>query len=162
MLHYLKMALILFPSSKFSFLNLLRFPFFIVFLSTVPAVTVILSVLILLLAFIGIVLSSPIVMLCNARFSAINAPFIIVWIMRYLITSLGAAGLSLVIIFAGGGTLHLLFLGLALLFSEENLPYVACFVLVLYYVWSSYSSLTNSYQDLAFALFKHYKKSRHD
>ena len=162
MLRYLKLTLILFPSSEFSFLNLLRFPLIIVFLSTVPPVTMILSILTLLLAFNGIVLSSPIVKLCNARFSAINAPCIIVWIMRYYVTVLGAVGLSLVIASAGLGTLHLLLSGFELLFSEESLPYVACFVLVLYYVWSSYSSVTNSYQDLAFALFKYYKKSRHD
>ncbi|KAJ7390669.1 hypothetical protein OS493_023381 [Desmophyllum pertusum] len=56
----------------------------------------------------------------------------------------------------------LMAIAFALLFSEEGLPYVACFVLVLYYVWSSYSSFTNKYQDLALSLFKHCKKSRRD
>ena len=48
------------------------------------------------------------------------------------------------------------------LFSEENLPYLACIVLILYYMWSSYDCFTNSYQDFALTLFKHYKKSQHD
>ena len=45
----------------------------------------------------------------------------------------------------------------AFLLSEENLPFVACSVLVLYYFWSSYNFFTNKYQDLGLALFKHYK-----
>ena len=47
-----------------------------------------------------------------------------------------------------------------LLLSEEGLPYVACLVLVLYYLWSSYNSFTDKYQDLALELFKYYKSER--
>ena len=44
--------------------------------------------------------------------------------------------------------------------AEERFPTVACFVLVLYYLWSSYSSFTDKYQDLGLALFKHYKSHK--
>ncbi len=163
MSHYFEMSSILFPSSKDSFLNyFFRFSISIVFLSTVPPVSVILSISVLLLVFIGIFLSSPIKMLCRARFAAINVPFVIAWIMRTFVSSLATGGLLTIITFAGVRTLFAILSGIKLLFSDESLPYVACIVLVLYYVWSSYSSFTNNYQDLAFALFKHYKKSRHD
>ncbi|KAL9964353.1 hypothetical protein ACROYT_G027984 [Oculina patagonica] len=41
--------------------------------------------------------------------------------------------------------------------TEETLPYIACFILVFYYLWSSYSSFTNRYQALALTLYKHYR-----
>ena len=44
--------------------------------------------------------------------------------------------------------------------SEEHLPYVACFVSVLYYIWSSYSSFTEKYHELALALYDCYKDSK--
>ena len=45
-------------------------------------------------------------------------------------------------------------------FSEEHVPYVACSVFVLYYIWSSYSSFTKEYQELALALYDCYKDSK--
>lgn len=44
--------------------------------------------------------------------------------------------------------------------SEEHLPYVACFVSVLYYIWSSYSSFTETYHELALALHDSHKDSK--
>ena len=44
--------------------------------------------------------------------------------------------------------------------SEEHLPYLACFVSVLYYIWSSYSSFTETYHELALALYDCYKDSK--
>jgi len=62
------------------------------------------------------------------------------------------------LVFAGfGGAIASSLAAFVLLLSEESLPFVACFVLVLYYFWSSYSSFTNKYQDLGLAVFKHYK-----
>ena len=162
MSRYFKTVFVLFPKSKVSFAYLLRLPILIICISMVPPVALILSIMILLLAFVGIAFSSPIVMLCNARFSAINLPFFIVWIIRYCIASLAAGGVIFIITFASLGSLMALLSGMILLLSEESLPYLACIVLVLYYVWSSYNSFTTKYQDLALALFKHYKKSRSD
>ena len=67
-------------------------------------------------------------------------------------------------LFAGNVMLFAYLSAFVLLLNEESLPFVACFVLVLYYIWSSYSSFTNKYQDLALALFKNvksYRTSRH-
>jgi len=66
--------------------------------------------------------------------------------------------------FASVGILITFLSVFVLVLSEESLPFVACFVLALYYLLSSYSSFTRKYQDLALAIFKQYKsykKSRH-
>ena len=157
---YFKMTLIVLPSWKVSVVRLLRIFIFLVFLSTFPAVAVILFIAILFLAFIGIALSSPVVILCKARYTGINVPYCIVLVIRFLVAIPAIGGVLFVVGSAAVGIVECFLAGLDLLFSEESLPYVACFVLALYYVWSSYSSFTNKYQDLAFALFKHYKKSQ--
>lgn len=54
------------------------------------------------------------------------------------------------------GLLLFVQLAVALSFSEQNLPLVVCFVLFSYYLWSSYSSYTTKYQDLAVTLFGHH------
>lgn len=46
-----------------------------------------------------------------------------------------------------------------LLLSEKTLPYVACVILVFYYLWSSYNFFTNKYQVMALMLYKHHKTS---
>ena len=159
-LRYCKMSLTLLPTCKVSFLNFICVPICIIFLSTVPVVTMILFIVTPLLAFGGILLSSPIVILCTTRNTAINVPSFINLAVHYCFTVPATLGALHVLIFAGVGTIVALLVGFELLFSEESLPYVACFLLVLYYAWSSYSSFTNKYQDLAFALFEHYKKSQ--
>ncbi len=141
---------------------LLRFFLFTFFVFTIPAVAVMLFIGLFFKAFICIVLSSPIVMLCKVRNTVINVPMFIACPVACCVTIPATFGAFFVVISAVIGTLWVLLLGFELLFSDESLPYVACFVLVLYYLWSSYGSFTNNYQDLAFALFKHYKKSRHD
>lgn len=163
-LSYCKMTLIKCPSCKVAIVYLLRFFISIFVLSALPAIAVILVIGILLEAFWYILLSSPIIMLCKVRNRLINcnAPAFIAPLLHCCVTIPGTFGAIIVLISAGVGTAGLLLLGIQMLFTEESLPYVTCIVLVLYYVWSSYSSFTNSYQDLALALFKHYKKSRHD
>lgn len=157
-LRYCKMSLTVLPTCKVSFMNLIRVPIYLIFVSTIPAVTMVLLLVIPLLSFCGIIFSSPIVILCTTRNTAINVPSLkVVNIFCIVPATLGAL---YVLIFAGIGTIVVLLVGFELLFSEESLPFVVCFVLVLYYAWSSYSFFTNKYQDLAFALFKHYKKSQ--
>ena len=157
-LRYCKMSLTVLPTRKVSFMNLIRVPIYLIFVSTIPAVTMVLLLVIPLLAFVGIILSSPIVILCTIRNTAINEPSRKV--VNFCCTLPATLGALYVLTFAGIGTMVALLVGFELLFSEESLPFVVCFVLVLYYAWSSYSSFTNKYQDLAFALFKHYKKSQ--
>ena len=157
---YCKMTLAVFPRCKVSFVNFFRVPIFMIFLSAIPAVSTILLIALLLLAFNDIVLSSPVFILSMTRNSAINVPSGIDLAVRFSCFFPALLGELCLLIFAGAGTTFALLDGLELLFSEDSLPYVACFVLVLFYAWSSYSSFTNKYQDLAFALFKHYKKSQ--
>ena len=158
-LRYYKMSRTVLPTCKVSFVNIFRFPIYITLLSTIPAVTMILLVAITLLAFCGILRSSPIIILCTTRNTAINVPSFIDLAVRYCFTIPATLGALYFVIFAGLGATIALQTGFQLLFFEEILPYVACVVLVLYYAWSSYSSFTNKYEDLAFELFKHYKKS---
>jgi len=159
-LRYCKMSLAVLPTCKVSFVNIFCVPIYMIFLSTIPAVTMILLIVIILLAFGGIILSSPVVILSLTRNSAINVPSFVDFVVRYCWTFSAAFGALYLLVFAGIGTTLALLVGFQLLFSEDSLPYVACFVLVLYYAWSSYSSFTNKYQDLAFTLFNHYKKSQ--
>lgn len=162
---YLKLMYVIeLPSGKvfIMIVYLLRSFIFIFCLLSMPAVAVILFILYLLLAFLGIVVSSPIVMLCKARNTAISVPKFLAVFIHCFVSYPATFGAACVVIAAGVGTLWLLLIGFEHLFLDESLPYVACIVLVLYYLWSSYSSFTNKYQDLALALFKNYKKSRHD
>jgi len=99
------------------------------------------------------------VTLTKAPYMEINVPYFIVLLMRILVAGPAIGGILFVLLAAAFGTERIFLAGLELLFSEDSLPYAACSVLVLYYAWSSYSSFTNKYQDLAFALFKQYKKS---
>ena len=157
------MSLTVLPTCKVSFMNFIRdLIFMIFFLSTIPSVAIILFLVILLIAFVGIILSSPIVSLCENRNIAVNVPKFISLAIVYCCTVPAILGALYVLLFAGLGTTFGLLVGFQLLLFEESLPFVACFVLVFYYAWSSYSSFTNKYQDLAFALFKHYKRSRQD
>ncbi|KAL9964372.1 hypothetical protein ACROYT_G028003 [Oculina patagonica] len=45
-------------------------------------------------------------------------------------------------------------LAVTFVLSQENLPCVACCVLLSYYLWSSYRSFTEKYEDLALKLFE--------
>ena len=69
-------------------------------------------------------------------------------------------GVSLLLLLAALGTLFALKYVFVRFFSEEHLPYGACFVFVLYYIWSSYSHFTKTYHELALALFYYNKNSR--
>ncbi len=167
-LNYCKMFVLVLPfSSKVSATFFLRLSVFMTFLFTFPAVTVIILTAILLVALISIVLISPICTLCGitkftniySRYRSFQMFSLLVSILAFFPAAIGAA---VVILWAGFGIVIAIVLVFALLLSEKILPFAACFVLVLYYLWSSYSSFTNKYQDLALALFKHYKKSRND
>ena len=159
-LRYCKTCLNVLPACNVSFGNFIRVPIFMIYLSTIPSVAIILFLVILLIAFVGIILSSPIVSLCKTRNTVVNVPKFISFVIVYCCTVPAILGALYVLTFAGFGTTVGLLVGFQLLFFEESLPFVACFVLVFYYAWSSYSSFTNKYQDLGFALFKHYKRSQ--
>lgn len=50
-----------------------------------------------------------------------------------------------------------LFFHLVFVFAMQNLPFAACSILALYYVWCSYSSFTKQYKDLATTLLESYE-----
>ena len=166
LVYYFKMSQIILPSCKVSTAWFLRIPLLLVFLSTIPAFAVTLLVSLLLVALFTIVfLTSPAIILCDA--TRINEDFVItrlpvVVFVRIFITLPAVIAAMLILLDAACGVVLVIVVFFILVFSEKGLPFVACFVLVCYYLWSSYSSFTNKYHDLSLTLFKFYKKSQHE
>ena len=160
---YLKMLVMVLPSSKVSIVSFLRFLIFIALLFLIPVVIMVLLIVACLLALCGIILTSPVLAVCNTRYrvSKVNVPFDILFFIRFALSVFASVGACILLTSAAIGTLMFLLYAFLLSFSEETLPYVACFVFVLYYVWSGYSSFTKKYHELALALFYCYKNSRH-
>lgn len=166
LLNYFKVSFLVLPSAcKVSSIFFLRLSVFIVFLFALPAVTATLLIAMLLVVGISIILTSPIVVLMcfnpkpvsvYTKYPCLNLILLFILIMLAIPTLLGAV---YVLLLAGTGVLVAVMFVFGLLLSEGSLPFVACVVLVFYYVWSSYCSFTNKYQDLALALFKQYKRS---
>ena len=137
---------------------------FIVLLSASPLITIILFILILLLVNLSLWQTIPAVIVVGSISCGVNGYFrpnrCLLFFSNsvFLMIALTAfIGLGWFLTFAGFGVAIAISLAFALLLSEESLPFAACFVLVFYYLWSSYSSFTNKYQDLGLAVFKHYK-----
>ena len=177
LLTYFKRCSLLIPSAfEFSSSFFLRLLLFIVLLLVSPAATVILLILTLQAISIALSLTCPLINVFS-DLAIKRGPYFrpcsdhIFWLilfLRIVITSLFAIpallGAGLVLLFASVGVDVAIVLAFVLLLTKESLPFAACSVLVLYYLWSSYSSFTNKYQDLGLALFKHYKSfktSRH-
>ena len=177
LLTYFKRCFFFIPSAfEFSSSFFLRLLLFIVSLSASPAAIVILLILILLVISGALLRTCP---LFNI-FSEVNIKrglnvyfrhnsylfllFSVCTMIKFVIAIPALIGSSLVLHFAGVGVDVAIALALVLLLTKESLPFAACSVLVLYYLWSSYSSFTNKYQDLGLSLFIHYKSyktSRH-
>ncbi|XP_078381065.1 uncharacterized protein LOC144663863 [Oculina patagonica] len=166
LLKLFKLFVLVLPAScKVSTTCFLRVSAFVIFLLVIPAATVTLLTAMLLAVGFSIIFTSPLMILCfklspvNAYFSNPSLKlFLLFLVIAVAIPTL--LGALFVLELAGIGVLMAIVLAFVLLLSEEILPFVVCFVLVLYYMWSSYSSFTNKYQDLALSLFKHFKKSR--
>ena len=171
---YFEKCFLLLPSTfEFSSSFFLRLFLFIVLLCASPAVTILLLLLLLLIIFFAFICTSPIMNVSGVSirrrlfvyFRDNRYLFLLSFSVSIMIAIPALFGASLFLSFAGFGIEIAMVLAFALVLSEESLPFVACFVLVLYYIWSIYSSFTNKYQDLGLALFKHYKsykKYRHN
>ncbi|XP_020601975.1 uncharacterized protein LOC110041051 [Orbicella faveolata] len=164
LLNYFKTCFLLIPSVfEVSAKFFRRWFLFIVLLSTSPAMTILLLILMLLVVLFAIILTSPIMVFCgitrqvNAHFHNHRLIRLFICFVLAAVAILAQLGSVRLLMFAGFGILIAFLSAFVLLLSEESLPLIACFVLVLYYIWSSYSSFTNKYQDLGLALFKHYK-----
>ena len=164
LLDYFETCFLLIPSvSEVSAILFVRLFLSIVLLSVSPAIIIILLIFMLLLAILAIFLTSPLSILCDFLSLFNAAPFhnrCLRLFLRFILLSLATPallGLWWLMMLASLGGLITFLSAFVLLLSEEGLPYVACLVLVFYYLWSSYSSFTDKYQDLALELFKHYK-----
>ena len=148
---------------------LLCFPMFIVFLLTIPFVAVILLVAMLVIVTISTLrFTSPIGVI-----TSVGAPKLVIkrnycfscvlaFIRKFLSHIIMIVAFLVVAKAAGGFAAALGILFYMLLFLEKGLPYLVCFVLVFYYLWSSYSSFINKYHDLSLTLFKAYKQTQQD
>ena len=167
LVNYFKMSLIILPprSRKVTSVCFLRFLLFIISLPMIPIVTIILFLAGVVLVLIGIFITSPVVRLCSATKSDKNNGFLnslpMLIFLRIFVTGPAILGALFVLLDAAIGCFIAMIVALAILFCEECLPFLACLVLVCYYLWSRYSSFTDQYQDLAVTLFKSYKKPRH-
>ena len=146
---------------------LLRVPIlliFIVFLSSIPAATVILLLAMLVVVSISIFVTSPIMtILFASSFYRLNGIFnsvLVVLLLQICVRLLAIFGACIVLVDAAMGLTTSVFVIIIILFSEKSLPYVACFILVCYYLWSSYSSFTKKYHDLSLMLYKFYRQSQ--
>ena len=142
-----------------------RVPIFIVFLSTIPVATVILLLAMLVVVLISIFITSPIMtLLFTTSFYPLKGIFnsvLVALLLQIFVRLLAVFGACVVLVDAALGLTTGVFVLLIILFSEKSLPYMACFVLVCYYLWSSYSSFTKKYHHLSLMLYKFYKQSRH-
>lgn len=148
---------------------LLRFTMFIVFLLTIPFAAVIILVAMLVVVTISTLrFTSPIGVI-----TSIGAPKVVIkrnycflcilaFIRRFLSHIILVAAYIVLFEAACGFTTAIAILFYMLLFFEKGLPYLVCFVLFFYYLWSSYSSFTNKYHDLSLMLFKVYKQTQQD
>lgn len=169
---------VIWPSRKPTSCNIwfLRVPMFIVLMPLMiffaaVILSVSLSVVMLTIVVLSIVFTSPLftayhIILINAGVASIpnriTNLFVraLLLIVLSLVKLLALKGVNEVLIDAVFGFVTGMFVLFTLLFSEEGLSYLVCFVLVWYYLWSSYSSFTNPYHDLSLTLFKFYKQSQ--
>lgn len=71
---------------------------------------------------------------------------------------LAAIGVTTVLLYASVSIMIFLQLAVTFVLSEENLPFVACCVLVYFNLWNSYRSFSQKYENLAAKLFEHYNR----
>ena len=156
-LNYFKMSVTVIPSYRCSigFAILL-----VLFISLLPCIPVVAAVLFIFVGYF----TSPTSSLCIYQSiprppANLKMPMLLFHFIRCSLTAFSLAGATFLLIFAGYGAQNALVLVFLLSLSEEYLPYVACFVSVLYYIWSSYSSFTETYHELALALYDCHKDS---
>lgn len=176
LVRYSKMSRSIIPSWQLSWREayasprwLLRFTMFIFFLLTIPFAAVILLVAMLVVVTISTAcFISPVgvITLVGAPKLVIKRNYCflsVVAFIRGFLSLINLAGAYIVLVDAAlGFALAIAILFYMLLFFEQGLPYLVCFVLVFYHLWNSYSSFTNKYHDLSLMLFKVYKQTQRD
>ncbi len=113
-------------------------------------------------------LSSPIATLCTSAnfglWQIVNFNFLhrnLLFAVRFVVvlfdicmSCLAAIGVLSVLKYAAVGIVIFLQLAVSFVLSKENLPFLTCCVLICCYLWNSYRSFTQKYQDLALKLFE--------
>ena len=157
-LNYFKMSVTVIPSYRCSIGFAIRL---VLFISLLPCIPVVAAALFFTVCF-G---TAPASSLCMYQLmpirplnSKMSMPLLI--FIRYSFFFPSWFGVVSLLGFAATGAQNALVRVFLLSLSEEHLPYVACFVSVLYYIWSSYSSFTEKYHELALALYDCYKDSK--
>ena len=162
MVNYIKTSASVIPSRRVSIISVLRLDLFIILFLCIPVVIIVLVFVVCLLTLTAILRTSPIATLCSAQYRPSNIKskrrIELIKLLYSFLSYVSMTGAALLLLSAAFGTLFALLNVFELSFSEEHLPYVACFVFVLYYIWSNYSHFTKTYHELALALF-YYKKS---
>ena len=162
---YVKTSASVIPSRRVSIISApVRLALFIILFLCIPVVIIVLVIVVCLLTLIGILLTSPVAALCSAQYRPSNTKskrrILLMNFLHWMLSFFPIMGAAILLLFSGFGTLLAVLNVFALSFSEKHLPYVACSVFVLYYIWSSYSYFTKTYHELAFALFYYNKNSR--
>ena len=117
---------------------------------------------------LGLVILSPFAIICPFASSSLEQLMdvnflpsyilfparLVVVFLDILVCCLAMFGVVFVLQYAAVGVVIFLQLAIPLVFSEHNLPEDAFCVLVACYLWRSYRSFTQKYQDLAVALFE--------
>lgn len=157
-LNYFKMSVTVIPSYRCSIGFAIRL---VLFISLLPCILVVAAVLFVSVC-VGTAPASSLSMYqlipkrpLNSKMSMSSLIFI-----RYSLFVSSWIGVASLLVLAAYGAKNALVRVFLLSLSEEHFPYVACFVSVLYYIWSSYSSFTEKYHELALALYDCYKDSK--
>ena len=165
LVNYVKTSSSVIPSRRVSIISApVRLALFIILFLCIPVVIIVLMIVVCLLTLIGILSTSPVATLCSAQYRPSNTKskrrILLMKLLHWILSYFPIMGAAILLLFSGFGTLLAVLNVFALSFSEKHLPYVACSVFVLYYIWSSYSYFTKTYHELALALFYYNKNSR--
>ena len=163
--NYVKTSASVIPSRRVSIISVpVRLALFIILLLCIPVVIIVLVIVVCLLTLLGILSTSPVAALCSAQYRPSNTKskrrILLMKLLHWILSFFPMMGAAILLLFSAFGTLLAVLDVFALSLSEKHLPYVACSVFVLYYIWSSYSYFTKTYHELALALFYYNKNSR--
>ena len=156
-LNYFKMSVTVIPSYRCSIGFTIRL---VLLISLLPCISVVAAMLFI---YVGCC-TAPILSLCMYQFmlrQPLNSKKLMLFsFMRYSFFFFSVFGVFVLLALAAFSAQNALVRVFLLSLSEEHLPYVACLVSVLYYIWSSYSSFTETYHELALALHDSHKDSK--
>ena len=157
-LKYFKMPVTVIPSKRCFKHYVIRLVLLIPLLLCIPVVAAALMIIASLLA-------APVTSICMYQSIprlAANTKMLKL-LLNFIVAGLSLiswAGTFILLLVAASGAQNALKRVFLLSLSEEHLPYLAYFVSVLYYIWSSYSSFTETYHEFALALYDCYKDSK--